>query len=986
MNRAQRTGCCVALCVCAATALGQQPTPIADRVEQPLLPGGISQLAVSLNGELAYFFTEDDATEVVHLIGDFSLILGEGEAQRLRAKEAVVWLFNREYEGRAYRHYQIMLWRDAEVLEIGNTITSGPALFVTLNSFGTLTANADNITYESSADSQVYQDGNAIRKALAEGALPGRDEDEPLRVYDASGLSGESPGKVSRPVIYFQSEGDIEGPMPYGDQDVVTVIGGIYLSRGVPGAGDYLEIRADAVVVFIPPTEREPRQARPQAGLGATPPEDPLAPVDRSAGPIPRARRRSINRQIMSAGFGDVEVEAVYLEGDVMMSQGPNMIRASRLYYDFVQERAVILDAVVRTLLVDRNIPLYLRASEVRQLSARQFSASDAVLTTSEFYTPHYHIGASKVDLTNLTPAEPSGRQIGIRAGSFQIRDATLNVGGRPIGYWPYLRGNLDTSETAIKSLRASFSDDFGAGLETQWHLFNVLGLVTPDGFDATLNLGYFSERGPFVGIDAEYERERYFGVFRGHVMTDDGEDNLGRDREPTSPHDVRGRLLLRHRQYLEDDWQLSLEVSYISDDAFLEEFFESEFDDDKDQETLLYLKKQRDDWAVTALLQTRILDFTTQTERSPDLAFFVVGRSLGDRATWYSENRAGVVRHRGADQSFRELLRQGRKIGSGAVMRVDSRQEISMPFDVGAARVVPFATVRGTAWDDSVEEGGLSRAMGVVGIRASMYLTRFFPNIRSTLFDIDGVRHIVKPTLVAWISEMNVDSHELFPFDQTVEGITDADGATFGIRSRLQTKRGRGDNRRIVDFLTLDVKSGVFNDADPDVETNGFASFSRPENSIAHNFYNASLIWRINDRTALLSELNYDTNDGEIDVLNFSLAVERSPRLSYLLGYRFIEESNSNLLGFDVNYRLTEKHTVAVRERFDLARGRTLDFTVALIRKLPRWFGAISFRLDEAEDDFGVSFSLWPEGLPRVTLGSRRFTGLTNTANIIGR
>jgi hypothetical protein len=105
---------------------------------------------------------------------------------------------------------------------------------------------------------------------------------------------------------------------------------------------------------------------------------------------------------------------------------------------------------------------------------------------------------------------------------------------------------------------------------------------------------------------------------------------------------------------------------------------------------------------------------------------------------------------------------------------------------------------------------------------------------------------------------------------------------------------------------------------------------------------------------------------------------------LSYLLGYRFIEKSHSNLLGFDMNYRLTEKYTVALRERFDLERRRTLDSTVAFIRKMPRWFGAISFDLDEAEDDFGVSLSLWPEGLPQAGLGSRRFTGLANTTRIV--
>ncbi len=180
---------------------------------------------------------------------------------------------------------------------------------------------------------------------------------------------------------------------------------------------------------------------------------------------------------------------------------------------------------------------------------------------------------------------------------------------------------------------------------------------------------------------------------------------------------------------------------------------------------------------------------------------------------------------------------------------------------------------------------------------------------------------------------------------------------------------------------------------------TNGYTSYSRPENSIARKYVNSSTVWRLNDRTALLSEANYDLNDGELDILNVSLAVERTPPFSYLIGYRFIDETDSNLLCFDMNYRLTEKHTIAFREMFDLDRGQTADFTVALIRKHPRWFSALSFQLDEAEGDFGVSLSIWPLGLRQAALGlsplhrpfiyhatSERLTGLPDGIDLIGR
>ena len=983
MVMVRRIGWGVLICGLGAAAYGQRPAPLADRPDQPLMPFGITEHSVTLNGELAYLFKDEDGTDAVHVIGAARITLGPGPEQELRSREAVIWLMTREYQGRPYRHLQILLWRGAEVIEIGHTITSGPVLLVTLNSFGDVVTRADEVAFQSSADSQVYREGNAIRRAVAAGVLRELDEDVSLRVFDASGLGPEERRVRRRPPILLDTPGIMTTEV-LGDRRVITVVGGAYLSRGDSDSGDFLEIRADSVVVFLPVSEESLAGGGRAAASVGSPGGEAADQAARQAGTARLwERRRSADQRLRSPGLGDEVVEGVYLEGDVVMSQGANMIRASRLYYDFLKEKALILDAVIRSTLAGRNVPLYVRAEEIRQLTAKQFVASQAILTTDEFHTPHYHVGAGRVELTDRTPADPRGRRTDVRAGSFKIHDATLNLSGYPIGYWPYLQGRIDTSETGVSSVRTGYSDDFGVEIETDWHLFNVLGLETPEGFQATLSLDFYSERGPAVGVDAEYEQDRYFGLIKSYLLFDADVDFLGRERETPTRRDVRGRFLLRHRQYLEDDWQLSLELSYICDEGFLEEFFESEFDNDKDQETLLHLKKQRDTWAFVAHLQSRLMDFTTQTERLPEFAYYRVGEPFGDRATWFSENRAGMVRYRPANQTFPELLRVGRARASGAVIRADSRQEIDAPIDAGPVRLVPFVSVRGTMWDDSPDRGGIIRAFGVAGLRGSLYLNRTFPEQRSSLFDIDGVRHIIKPDLTAWVSGTNREADDLFPFDDRVESINEVDGVALGLRQRWQTKRGRDANRRIVDFVTLDVEVGFFNGAAGDTITNGYTPFDRPEASIARNYVNSSLIWRVNDRTALLSELNYDLNDGEIDLFNLSLAVERPPRFSYLLGYRYIEEGNSNLLGFDMNYRLTEKYTMAVREAFDLARGTTLDLTLAIIRKFPRWFGAVSFELDEAENDFGVSFSLWPEGLPRAALGSRRFTGLANTTRI---
>ena len=183
-------------------------------------------------------------------------------------------------------------------------------------------------------------------------------------------------------------------------------------------------------------------------------------------------------------------------------------------------------------------------------------------------------------------------------------------------------------------------------------------------------------KRGPAVGVDVDYERDNYYGLIRTYVMHDEGEDNLGRLRAEPSRSDWRGRALWRHRHYLEDDWQITFELSYISDEGFLEEWFEREFDNAKEQETLIYTKKQRDNWAFTGTAQVRVMDFTSQTERFPDFAYFRVGEPIGQLGTWFTENRAGFVRYRHKDLRLFELLQGQAKRSSGTVARADSRQE----------------------------------------------------------------------------------------------------------------------------------------------------------------------------------------------------------------------------------------------------------------------------------------------------------------------
>ena len=174
----------------------------------------------------------------------------------------------------------------------------------------------------------------------------------------------------------------------------------------------------------------------------------------------------------------------------------------------------------------------------------------------------------------------------------------------------------------------------------------------------------------------------------------------------------------------------------------------------------------------------------------------------------------------------------------------------------------------------------------------------------------------------------------------------------------------------------------GFFGDRQ-DEPSNGYANPIRPEDSRTRNYIAGDLIYRMSDTTSLLYDFNIDVNDWSFDRHNVSLAIERLPRLAYIFGYRHAGDIDLDLLGGGFNYRLNEKHITAFRVWYDVDRGNLGEVAISYIRKLPRWYFAVNFEVDEVFDDVKVSVSLWPEGIPEWTLGSRRFTGLSTTTGI---
>ena len=68
-------------------------------------------------------------------------------------------------------------------------------------------------------------------------------------------------------------------------------------------------------------------------------------------------------------------IKAVYLSGDVLLTEGSRTLRAEEIYYNFDAKKALAVKAIMRTFDETRGIPIYIKAIRLRQLAEDKFGA-----------------------------------------------------------------------------------------------------------------------------------------------------------------------------------------------------------------------------------------------------------------------------------------------------------------------------------------------------------------------------------------------------------------------------------------------------------------------------------------------------------------------------------------------------------------------------------------------------------------------------------
>jgi len=910
---------------------------------------------ILLTGRLMHSYTADGEAVTV-ILGDFSLTMG---ARTLSGRDAVIWLTERPFGRRTRRDVEIYIAGDdkrpARIVEPDGTTMTDREIFAVVRQEGQFRARVGQHVPKPVGMLPLVRRADAARKQRAR-RLAAASTTQPAATTTSAPAAppfvASRPPPAVRPYqpVAFRADNVVseQRPDPRDPKRILRISvarGNVVLTQGDLKSSLHTAIQADTAVVYFAPQP---------AGDGE--------------------------------GVDDVKGKVVgaYLAGDVRLRRGERSVLGERLFYDFESGRAIILQPVLRTIQEQRNIPVYIRAREGRQTAARpdpknpdlrirgyEWQFTDALVTTSDFHTPEYHIASRRAHMADTTEYDKKGKPVSERGWRTRLVNNTFRIRGLPVLWWPRTTGDAREGHTALRKAQIGRHGRFGWGGETEWHLFRLLGIPRPEGVKGRFEADVY-ERGSLLGTKVDYQRENMSGRAQAYGMFDnDGEDDFGTERKNIAAPNQRGRLKWQHKQFLPRNWQLQAEASYLSDRNFLEEFFPGEFWTDKEQETLLYAKKQRDNWAVTALGKWRLNDFQTQTESLPEVAAYLVGQSLWrDRLTLYSSGRLGSVRYKPDTE--------GPDHATDNVVRADTEHEISAPLAIGPVKILPAATGRLTAWDDSPRDGSLVRPWGQVGVNVLMHVWRVFNKVESRLWDLHRVKHVVTPFGGVFASCTDVESDRQTPFHPDVEQyVRRLRGGTIGVRQLWQTKRGPEGNRHTVDWLRWNVSGSFFSNADTHLPADGRYFHFQPQYSLPRNAVNSDLTWNASDSTTVLGDLNYDTDSGRLGRGNIGVAISRIPRLRYYVGLRYISPAESSVGTFGVNYKLNRKYSVNLFEQydFDLDSGRNVATSVSLVRKFSRVYVAFTFVYDRTQDDVGLVMSLWPEGIPEARIGGARLS-----------
>ncbi len=690
----------------------------------------------------------------------------------------------------------------------------------------------------------------------------------------------------------------------------------------------------------------------------------------------------------------ELKLREIYLEGNVVSrrvdpkTKREATLRSERVYYDFTTHRAYLIEVSGRTYMERLRAPVVIRAKEARATSLGRWEAKDVLITTCTYGEPHYHVRFDRAMLQGEAPREATSPYDIWLYGDWSVRGEglTAEIYGLPIFFWPVIAFGGAVSELPIRAVRGGHSRRFGYWVESDWGVSLNKGLLDAiNPFDGSgddddrekwgelrWEYDYRHQRGHAAGIDLAWKWKDYEGYVDTYGMRDAGGDpNIDFDKQflPLE-HNYRGRARLFDRHALSDEWRLEVEASYLSDRNLLAEFFEREFKEGKEQESVAYVRWMRANAAAYVQGRYRLNDFQTQIEYLPRAAGYLFDEPLALGVTLSMQADAARMRRR-----FDDAL----DMPSEEVTRFDIVNELGRPIDLAVATLAPFIRSRNTFYDEDLSGTSEHRFIGTAGARLETNVAAVHDLIWEEI-GLHRVRHIAHLEVTYASSfESTVDPAELPQFD-AVDGLGRFEEVSIEMRHRLQTKYKSGDTWATHEFFSLGASIEFYPAAFRDSTRVATDNFEPPFHWITLAPTDTSGVLRERDWSNLHYFLSvrprelftlsaygeYNFHDSQEEIRQYLLTVQPIGAMKATVGEVFVKDvTTAFTVGLD--WQITEQWRVQARGQYDFDFDQFLHWRVVLGRDLHDFMIELVAEVDETRDDRRVYVTAYPKFVKRL-------------------
>jgi hypothetical protein len=609
--------------------------------------------------------------------------------------------------------------------------------------------------------------------------------------------------------------------------------------------------------------------------------------------------------------------------------------------------------------------PVFAAGRELEgDISNQTYNARHVFVTTDDVSDPAIRVRASRIKIV-------PGKYV-------EMWNAVLFMDGVPTFYFPFYRRPLGEHVNNFNFL-PGYRSAYGPYLVGTYTWF--LG----DAADGRLRLDYREKRGVGSGPELKLHLDRWGEAAFKYYYVHDQDPNQSTNNLPLFGNIPENRQWFNFVYQATPFTNLNVKalVNYQSDPLVLHDFAEGAYTGNPQPNTFTEVDKYSDNWDLDAVTTPRINTFFDQVERLPDVKLTGLRQQiLGTPVFYESESSAGYYRKMFADTNSPALTNY-------SAARADTYHELLLPWTLfGWLNVTPHAGGRFTYYSEASGPTGPTeetyRKIFDTGTEVSFKASRLWAGASNSIFDIDGLRHVIEPsanyvfvprpsTLPPQLPQFDSQLPSLmllpvqFPDYNDIDSIDRENVIRFGLRNTLQTMRN-GQLDTLLDWnLMLDWNLS------PNAQTN--AIFLQPQKTFDDLY--SDLIFKPRSWITLESQLRYDINAGELNMTFHQLTFTPNNRWSWGVGHWYLRngflDSGANFITSTMFYRLNDNWGLRTEHTFDAQSGRLQGQYYSVYRDLRSWTGALTFRVQDngtGPEDYTIAFSFSLKASPHYHPG----------------